>query len=319
LDFLIGYFGAGNVGDDAILQAYLLKNKNELKILWNSKKSAPNHVEKDKLLDVVKNIILAKRIIFPGGGIIQDRTSFSSLVFYTGIIFLASLFGKKILMLSQSLGPIELRKSKFFVRILNRVEILALRDSISLSLAKRLRLRDNIIKEVADITFTIDFLLPKKEKIFGINLRSCKESFQSVQELKLFSERLRDEGFIIRGVAFDKEDERYLKNCAIKFDEILCGDFLATFRSVAQCEMFVATRFHSAVFCAKSITAFVSIDYDPKVRGFMRQIDLEGFCYKVLTLKDLSEMYDKKNFIAKQISKKLSELEKLAYKNFDYN
>ena len=318
MDFLVGYFGAGNVGDDAILQAYLLKNKNEVKILWNSKKSAPNHVEKNKLFDVIKNILLADRVVFPGGGIIQDRTSFSSLVFYTGIVFIASLFGKKTLMLSQSLGPINLEKSKFFVRFLNRVNVLALRDSLSLSLAKRLRLKGDILKEVADITFTIDFLLPKKEKIFGINLRSCKESSQSVQDLKLFSERLKSEGFVIRGVAFDKEDERYLKSCGINFDEVLYGDFLTTFRSVAQCEMFVATRFHGAVFCAKSLTPFVSIDYDPKVRGFMRQMGLEEYCYKALTLKDLSEMYDKKSRIEKQISKKLREIEKLAYKNFDY-
>lgn len=318
MDFLIGYFGAGNVGDDAILQAYLLKNKNEVKILWNSKKSAPNHVEKNKLFDVIKNILLADRIVFPGGGIIQDKTSFSSLVFYMGVVFVASLLNKKIIMLSQSLGPIEREKSKFFVRFLNRVNVLALRDSISFSLAKRLRLKGDILKEVADITFTIDFLLPKKEKIFGINLRSCKESSQSVQDLTLFSERLKSDGFIIRGVAFDKDDERYLKSCGIKFDEILYGDFLSTFRSVAQCEMFVATRFHGAIFCAKSLTPFVSIDYDPKVRGFMRQIELETYCYKALTLKDLAQMHDRKSRIEKHISKKLRELEKLAYKNFDY-
>jgi polysaccharide pyruvyl transferase WcaK-like protein len=82
--------------------------------------------------------------------------------------------------------------------------------------------------------------------------------------------------------------------------------------------MFVATRFHGAVFCAKSLTPFVSIDYDPKVRGFMRQIDLEEYCYTALDLKDLVEMYNRKSSIEKQISKKLRELEKLAYKNFDY-
>ncbi|AEE13941.1 polysaccharide pyruvyl transferase [Thermodesulfobium narugense DSM 14796] len=318
MDFLIGYFGAGNVGDDAILQAYLLKNKNPGKILWNSKKSALNHVEKEKTLDVLKNILLADRIIFPGGGIIQDKTSFSSLLFYTGIIFIASLLKKKVYMLSQSLGPIGHTRSKFFVKVLNNVEVLALREPLSISLAKRLRLKSDIVKEVSDITLTIDFVLPKKEKIFGINLRACEESSRSVQELVIFSERLRGEGFLIRGVAFDKEDERFLKSLPIKFDEIFYGNFINTFRSVAECEVFVATRFHSAVFCTKSLTPFVAIDYDPKVRGFMRQIGLEEYCYKSLSFENLVKFYNNKKFVEKQIALKISELEKLAFKNFEF-
>ncbi|HEM55794.1 MAG TPA: hypothetical protein ENO30_03420 [Thermodesulfobium narugense] len=318
MDFLIGYFGAGNVGDDAILQAYLLKNKNAVKILWNSKKSALNHVEKESLFDVLKNIFLADRIIFPGGGIIQDRTSFFSLLFYTGIVFIASLLKKRIYMLSQSLGPIERSRSKFFVKALNNVEVLALRDPISISLAKRLRLRSDIIKKVSDITLTIDFVLPKKEKIFGINLRNCEESSRAVQELVIFSERLKSEGFLIRGVAFDKEDERFLKSLPIKFDEIFYGNFIDSFRSVAQCEMFVATRFHSAAFCVKSLTPFVAIDYDPKVRGFMRQVGLEKYCYKSPSFEELLEFYNNKKFIEKQISMRIGELEKLAYKNFEF-
>jgi polysaccharide pyruvyl transferase CsaB len=318
MDFLIGFFGAGNVGDDAILKAYLLKNKNEVRILWNSNRSAPNHVEKRKVFEVLKNIMLAERIIFPGGGIIQDKTSLSSLIFYTGIIFIASLFKKRVYMLSQSLGPIENKISKLFIKLLNRVEVLAIRDPISLSLAKRFRLRSNILKEVSDITLTLDFPLPKRERILGINLRYCRESLDVLQDLKMFSEKLREEGYTIRGVAFDKEDERYLKSCGIKFDEVIYKDFLTTFRSVAQCEIFVATRFHSAVFCVKSLTPFVAIDYDPKVRGFMRQIGLEEYCFKSLSFNDLLDFYSNKSSVEKQISKKINELESLAYKNFEF-
>ncbi len=100
---ICGYYGQGNLGDDAILS--IIKSKIK-EISPNSKINVLN--SKNPLMIFA---ILYKTDIFilGGGSLLQNSTSNASLFYYLLIIHIANLFCKRKIMLANGIGPIKKR------------------------------------------------------------------------------------------------------------------------------------------------------------------------------------------------------------------
>lgn len=145
-----GYYGFGNVGDEAILISILERLEEELEspsfvILSNSHKSflpSKSNVKiigRLSLFSIIKELLSADLLISGGGGLLQDSTGFSTVAYYLGIISLALALKKKTMIYAQGIGPVSCEKSKKLIKkVCDKVDFISVRDSESAALLKRL-------------------------------------------------------------------------------------------------------------------------------------------------------------------------------------
>ena len=143
---LCGYYGEHNLGDDALLTV-LLK---ELPSGWHPRITAfdsdavlnlcpsASVVQRRSLWAVAKALVHMDAVVFGGGSLLQDSTSFKSLVYYLGLLLLARWKGIPVILWGQGLGPLRSRLSRALVRwTLPAVTSVSWRDAGSMGLAKR--------------------------------------------------------------------------------------------------------------------------------------------------------------------------------------
>jgi len=110
----VGYFGRGNLGDDlylSIVVPRLLSAGHEVSVLTRGPHPIPFATEVSRVdgrssLGIVRAILWADLLLFPGGSVFQNVTSNRSLAFYLTVSGLAARFGKPLIYLSQGFGPV---------------------------------------------------------------------------------------------------------------------------------------------------------------------------------------------------------------------
>lgn len=144
---LAGYFGYGNTGDEAILQAEiaaLRKYRPSLPIAVLSaapKRCAATHhvkaIHRFSLLGILRLLSSRPQVIFGGGGLLQDSTSLRSLLYYCALLRLAARFHCEITAYALGIGPLERPLSRRLVRsTLQKVTLLSVRDNRSYALLR---------------------------------------------------------------------------------------------------------------------------------------------------------------------------------------
>ena len=107
-----GYIGFDNFGDEAIAKVLVdrLKHEGAEKITLissNPEKTAKLYgVDSCPMLKFFDSIKHSDVLVSGGGSLLQDVTSFKSLLYYLGVIYTAIFFGKKIEIFAQGIGPI---------------------------------------------------------------------------------------------------------------------------------------------------------------------------------------------------------------------
>lgn len=136
---LSGYYGFDNAGDDAVLFAIIQALKEtiehvEIVVLSNQPEKTAEQFQvkavdrwsKGGLLKAIKHCDV---LISGGGSLLQDVTSKNGILYYLGIIKLAQMLGKKVLVYAQGIGPVrEPRNRNLTAKILNKVQAITVRD-----------------------------------------------------------------------------------------------------------------------------------------------------------------------------------------------
>jgi polysaccharide pyruvyl transferase CsaB len=142
---LCGYYGEHNLGDDALLSVLL----DQLPAAANPLVTAHDQqlvrsrfgvetVERRSLAAVLAALGRCDALVLGGGSLLQDATSFRSLVYYALLIVVARLRGRPALLWGQGLGPLQRRRSRLLVRaLLPLASACSWRDPASAALARR--------------------------------------------------------------------------------------------------------------------------------------------------------------------------------------
>ena len=116
--FLIsGYYGFGNSGDEAILQAVyaniqsVMDGNVEISVLSNEPEETRRRygyhtTHRFHFRSVLQAIRKCDVLVSGGGSLLQDRTSTRSLLYYLSIIYLSELMGKKVMLYANGIGPV---------------------------------------------------------------------------------------------------------------------------------------------------------------------------------------------------------------------
>lgn len=167
---IAGYFGSGNIGDEAILstQITLLSANFDLTVLSiNPKDTAVIHNVKSAKLpalknpfDILKFVQLMQKsnaLIIGGGGFLANKLQPHSSYYWLFLISIAKILRKKVVLFAVGCGPFSEGFHSIPIRyILNKVDLLLVRDRTSEYYLKEVLRVDREITVTADTVFLID-------------------------------------------------------------------------------------------------------------------------------------------------------------------
>lgn len=288
---LSGYFGFKNFGDEAILSVLVEKLQSiggVVSVITSDisyTKSKFKHIFCVKTFDLLNIIGAIKKsdyLVSGGGSLLQDVTSFKSLVYYLFILSIGLIFHKKNIIFAQGIGPVNSNLGRFLTRlILKRAYYISVRDEKSYELLKNWGINCDL---VCDPVFGLNIEPIAKSKKVCVQLRN----FDSVNDL--FLSKLAE--FI------DKNFSGYeIEVCSLQdsIDLDVCKNFCEKLREIdpyytvnlhknidsnkvisiiSSCEYLIGMRFHSLIIGLLSGCKILALNYDPKVEKLANKFNL---------------------------------------------
>lgn len=236
----------------------------------------------------------------PGGYINSNYNIKNSLCVYK----IAKFFGKKSLIYSQSVGPLNKKDAVFFKKIMNNsVSYIFVRDQFSFDVLTDLNIPKDKFKLTKDAAFLLDFKenKPKKLKKIAISVREWdfdgRNKTAYIKMINAFIKECIYNGFIIeflstcQGLKNYKDDAKLAqeifnnleaslqKKVTVLKDYYVFDDF---YKKLEEYEFVIGTRLHMCITSlTKNIPAF-NISYEVKGKE----------CYNYLGLSEYSIDYN---------------------------
>ena len=276
-----GYYGFDNFGDEAILQV-LVDNLKKIDveiivISHNPEKTSQSYDVKSintyNIFGIINRINSADVVICGGGSLLQDVTSFRSLLYYLFIMFWTVLCCKRLIIFAQGIGPINNKIAKWLTKnLLKKACLITVRDERSQNFLKEWGI-DSILVDDPVWCIKLKKSLPKGK--VGIQLREWKfmsdEFFLNL--VRQVAAEFSDKEIYIYSLQ-DKNDKEiclrfesylHLENPKVK-TKVFCGmDVNEIIESMRGLEYLIAMRYHALMIGLKYGVKTLAINYDPKV------------------------------------------------------
>ena len=288
---LCGYYGEHNIGDDALLQVLL----DQMPANWEPEVTAYDQEQienvfgiattgRRSLVEVLEALGHCDALVLGGGSLLQDSTSFQSLLYYAALILRAWLGGKPVLLWGQGLGPLSRRRSRALVWfLLRRVTLMSWRDSASYAWATAWgnssllgsdpvwALTPSIWQGEGGAIVLCWREVPKLESEgWRVLLRVLDQLVAEADRKVLWLpfHREQDSGLL------KKLDDRgllspSLNNCSREVAVTTAQEAMAVFSSAG---LVLAMRLHSLILAALSGSPCAALSYDPKVAAAARGV-----------------------------------------------
>lgn len=294
---LAGYYGFGNLGDEAILEMFLKyfknsKNIDDITVLSGnpeetSKKYNVNAIDRYNILSIIKKLKKSDALVFGGGSLLQDVTSKRSIYYYLFIINLAKFMGKKVILLSQGIGPIIHESNiKNTEKTLKKVDMITVRDNKSIELLKSMNIDKDKIKFSADpvISLGLEHQNTRNDdkKKICFTLRNWK-NIDLTNEICKTVNMLYQKGIECVFICFHynmdiellEELEERLDGKAIFIkNRLSTSDAMGIIKNV---DLLVGIRLHALILSASANVPFIALSYDPKIDQFLQSLNLKPF------------------------------------------
>lgn len=158
---LCGYYGFGNMGDDALLRASTARAYSELCGLSvgaltrypvrSTEKFGLRCIDRGFVPSLLWALMRCKYFILGGGTLLQADTSRRSLLYYVALLRIAHLFGAKCLIWGGGLGTLSGRRQRALTRgALGKCAYVGLRDKRSCDLARALGAKPRLEGDLSD-------------------------------------------------------------------------------------------------------------------------------------------------------------------------
>lgn len=325
---LSGYYGFDNFGDEAILNVLVKELKSRGVEVTVLSKNPPKTSSSLEVMSVntfsFKNVICAIRnadvLISGGGSLLQDATSVKSLVYYLLIISAALLFGKKVIIFAQGIGPIRNILGQFWTKtVLKKCTYITVRDEKSLFRVRGWGAKADLVN---DPVWNMELKPAVPMNRVGVQLRSWrnlsgKYLFSLARQVAI---NFPDKEIYIYSFqdALDleicKKFENNLKlaNPSIKTKIISGASIDEVVQSFSNLEYLIGMRYHACLLALKYGVKTFALSYDEKVEKLAKRFDIP---YSELRVSDdLEDKFDKlKRLDSKEI------LEKAGCINFDFS
>ena len=324
---LAGYYGFGNLGDEAILEMALkqileITDRKNITVLSGNKEVTKKKynidtIDRYNVFSIIKKLKSSDALVFGGGSLLQDVTSKRSIYYYLFLIRLAKIMNNKIVMLSQGIGPIINEKSKRAVAsTLKMVDYITVRDKHSKEFLESIGVDENKVFLSTDPVINLKAGENIKNEQNGskkicFSLRNWKNTDVS-EKISQVAEKLIKNNIECYFIPFYyNEDlelidqvEKNIKDKAVYYKERLSTN--EAFDIIKNMDVMVGVRLHSLIFAAAANVPFVAVSYDHKVDHFVNSVNMKVAC-KIDNI-DVELLYDE---IIKKLENEDEEKKKL--------
>ncbi|MDI3298901.1 MAG: polysaccharide pyruvyl transferase CsaB [Bacillota bacterium] len=319
-----GYYGFGNTGDEALLTAMVDALRAEVPglevVVLSARPEATRRalgveaVDRWSLAAIRRALKQADLFISGGGSLLQDATSFRSLLYYAGLILWARRLDRPVMIYANGLGPLRSRLSRRLARAALRAATrITVRDSHSFLLLRQLAPEVVDRAELtSDPALALEPLAPPLARALRgrlglgdgplalISVRPWRPSGRSEEAVARTADHLAERGL---GVAFVPMqlpgDLAVARSIAARcrrpvrvIDRLLPPREFAAL--VGQAELLVAMRLHALILAFAQRVPAVGLAYDPKVEGFLHDVELPTFGpWEALEAEPLIEAVDR--------------------------
>ena len=275
-----GYYGYGNLGDEAILSALVseLRNYNYKVTVLSAAPAATRNLHKVKATHRYWGFLPAllnhDALISGGGGLLQDKTSLRSLHYYLGIIKLAKWLGKRVVVYGQSIGPLSKKGKVMVANTLKGIPV-AVRDKASRDLLTSLGIESFL---TADTALLLPIPIPVKcrSKILLIPRANYSNFTQELIEIgKAFKAENIPIAALIMHPHEDLQELNALKENLPSLEVLKAETPKQALEHIAKAQYVISVRLHGLILAAKSRTPFRGMVYDPKVAAFLQEVEAE--------------------------------------------
>lgn len=274
-----------------------------------------------ELHDMIKAIRVSDLVIIGGGGILQDEFNITTIPRYLLPALIGKVYSKKVIFYALGVGPLNTRYSKDLIRLLSaQADHVTVRDKESKEIMEQLSVkRVGVVPDPAfrlppcDENRTLQILQqenidPNRVPKIGISLRgiyhtnrrkirsmkglSVEQKNTIIESLEGISEQL--DGLLVFFCADNDMDKSISKEIA---EKCRCDTRLITAKYspteyagiLGAMDIVISMPLHSGIIACSNYVPVVAIDYNPKVRNFMRVVGLEEYVIPIERL-DLLKM-----------------------------
>jgi polysaccharide pyruvyl transferase CsaB len=348
-----GYYGFGNTGDEAILQSIVEGVRErapgaEITVLSSSPKLTAefykvNSIYRYSWPAIFRSLRRTDVFVSGGGTLFQNATSCRSFFYYLGLVMLAKLLLRKVMIFAQGFGPLQGWLCRALARfVLNRVDVISLRDQDAYDQMRQLGIRSPKMAVTADPTLilkipaidegekllSLEGIKKKGRPLLGISIRSFKkgdedEFYEGM--IKAVDWLCQAHHFIPVFILFQcpqdmhnssKIIHRVKEKTHLIFRICRPNEMLSLF---SQFDLFIGLRLHALIFSLMNNVPMLGISYDPKVESFMKTVEQPYVALDKLNRMPeiLNNIILNKENIKKRIEKKKTLLREKAKQNFD--
>lgn len=285
---LCGYYGEHNLGDDALLATLLALLPTACSVVV----TAQDHRQVQAQFGVVTcprgepvrllwALMRTRVLVLGGGSLLQDSTSWRSLLYYVSLILAARLLGRHVLLWGQGLGPLKTRTSRLLARLsLHVVQGITWRDDQSAAMAADWGIHAPVGRDPV-------WSLPRRNAVHGaagpaagaiclcwrptplLNAADWRQL-----ENQVIADAKRRQAPVCLAPLHDRQDAALLKACAARFQAagLVCHFWRPRtpwhfMEGLASVHLVVAMRLHGVILAAMADRPLLALSYDPKVNA----------------------------------------------------
>lgn len=274
-------------------------------------------------------------VIVTGGHHITSIREKNAFFSYTYDIGMVSLYAKRYVLWSQTIGPLEFTSDKakgFFEAVIRKAEKVFLRDENSFRCVEGLYGNVGNLVKTYDSVFgygSMDFLdVADREKKIGISIfDGLKKAFKTYGVLAKVLDQYALDGYTVEFFRMEHNDfEVNSINQVISLmehrDNIVIHPFMTTteehLKEVASCRCFLGYKTHSVIMALTTATPLMAIAYHKKTEDFMSEFglgeyaipdeelsdDKAGACVLMLN-ENLEQIQQKQRITARRMAERL--------------
>lgn len=288
-----GYYGFDNVGDEAILYSIIqaLREKDltiEITVLSNQPTKTADTYQVDAVNRWdIKQVIHALRnadgLISGGGSLLQDKTGFKSVPYYTGIMKIAQFLKKPVFVYAQGMGPINKSINRLITKNVLKNTHITVRDKDSKELLREIGLK-NSIELVPDPVLGINLSSHESDwwdkqgfekPVVTVSVRDWPSTIEFKKEIAQALDTIAKEGSTIVFIPMHGEhDDATSKEVAeLMTEKSYIAPFDASIEEkvviIGKSNLLVGMRLHALIFSSVMETPFIALSYDPKIDAFV--------------------------------------------------
>jgi polysaccharide pyruvyl transferase CsaB len=304
---IAGYHGFGNCGDEAILQAMTTNIRNMAEDVditalsyrpeFTKTEYGINSVQRFNVFDVVGAIRKSDIILSGGGTLLQNGTSTRSLIYYLSIIKVAKLFGKRVMLYANGIGPVNGAFNRRLVRsVVNTVDVITLREKLSEADLRSIGVSKPNILVTADPAFNLTSVsdeearqifigenIPMDKKLVGVSVRNWSKAMYGddyIVKLAEVCDKIVEDGKTVvllpmeypRDIEVSDKVMAKMQQKAYIFKKRYTPSQIL---GIVGCfDLMISMRLHTLIFAAIKNVPMLGVIYDPKVEYYLKELEM---------------------------------------------